>query len=258
MIIYEGGHQESDSTDGATTDVVSVVSMLAGEILEVAINVAVSRYLQQQQPPPPLQDGNVGGSSDNGNYPSVPETNEGTSMDGGSSYDNDENDAAVVSVPRRRAILTIIYLSVLGICFIIPIIFYCQIRCDDRRRDQELYDLEVASLALALAESTRMANGNGGDDDDDDGDNDDEDRDRDNDGGENDNERGQGGSGNQRNRAEAREVRRKYREERRARILQLFAPVRMVRTQFSSFLYFLFTAYFTCESWCCHLFDFPF
>eukprot|EP00529_Nitzschia_sp_RCC80_P022638 CAMPEP_0113486316 /NCGR_PEP_ID=MMETSP0014_2-20120614/24934_1 /TAXON_ID=2857 /ORGANISM="Nitzschia sp." /LENGTH=495 /DNA_ID=CAMNT_0000379985 /DNA_START=76 /DNA_END=1563 /DNA_ORIENTATION=- /assembly_acc=CAM_ASM_000159 len=154
-------------------------SMLAGEILEATVNIVLnSRYLQH--------------------------TN--TSIDGANN---------ALSVPRRKAVLTIIYLSVLGICFIIPMIFYCQLRCDDRRRDQELYDLEVAGMAMALAESTRMANNNGGDDDDDDDDDND----------------GEGGGGNQRNRAEAREVRRKYREERRARILQLFTPVRMILTK---------------------------
>jgi len=89
---------------------------------------------------------------------------------------------------RGRTILTILYLVVLGLCFIIPIFYYFRMHCEDRqaRRLHERvqgYVLEQRALQ----------------------DNDDGTR-----------------------REEIRETRKKYRDEKRARIRQLFEPVRMV------------------------------
>jgi hypothetical protein len=88
--------------------------------------------------------------------------------------------------PRGRTVLTVLYLCVLGICFVIPVLFYIRMHCDDRR-NRRLIESEIAGIARAIDES----------------------------------------EGHQRE--ESRATRRKYREERRARILQLFSPVRMVR-----------------------------
>jgi hypothetical protein len=86
---------------------------------------------------------------------------------------------------RGRTVLTVLYLSVLTICFIIPVFFYCRMQCD-HRNDQRLREIEVTGLAQAMAESQNA------------------------------------------HREESRATRRKYREERRARIIQLFVPTRMV------------------------------
>lgn len=117
--------------------------------------------------------------------------------------------------PRGRTILTVLYLTFLGLCFVLPVFLYCRLNCDNRRR-QELHELEQAGLEHAVAESARLAGLDVGEDG------------------------SRGGDGGIRNRAETRAMRRKYREERRARILQLFAPVRMVRSNFTQFMMHIF------------------
>ena len=87
---------------------------------------------------------------------------------------------------RGRTVLTVLYLCVLSLCFIVPVYFYCKMHCDDRS-NRRLRELEIATITQAMTESQTA------------------------------------------HREESRAQRRKYREERRARIIQLFAPVRMVR-----------------------------
>jgi hypothetical protein len=86
---------------------------------------------------------------------------------------------------KGRAVLTILYLCVLSLCFLVPFFFYVRMHCDDRR-NRQLRELEIATITQSLTESHSAQ------------------------------------------REEARATRRKYREERRARILQLFGPVRAV------------------------------
>jgi hypothetical protein len=74
-------------------------------------------------------------------------------------------------------------------CFVTPIVYYCRLQCEECANDQHFHDLEAAGIATALEQSQELQ---------------------------------------QHNREETRAVRRKYIEERRARILQLFAPVRAV------------------------------
>jgi len=84
---------------------------------------------------------------------------------------------------RGRTVLTILYLCVLGLCFVVPVFYYFRLHCfeESARRELEL------DFTAALQESEQ-------------------------------------------HREEHRAARRKYLEERRARIVQLFGPVRMVRT----------------------------
>jgi hypothetical protein len=85
---------------------------------------------------------------------------------------------------RGRTVLTVLYLCVLGLCFVIPVFYYFRMHCDERGA-RRMRELELVSISQAMEHSEQ-------------------------------------------NRVETREARRKYREERRARILQLFAPVRLV------------------------------
>jgi hypothetical protein len=87
---------------------------------------------------------------------------------------------------KGRTVLTVLYLCVLSMCFLVPMFFYARMNCDDRR-NRRLREMEMATMTQALSESQTAAQ-----------------------------------------REETRATRRKYREERRARILQLFGPVRMV------------------------------
>ena len=87
---------------------------------------------------------------------------------------------------RGRTVLTVLYLCVLGLCFVVPVFYYFRMHCEERTA-RRMRELEIAGITAALTESENL------------------------------------------HREESRAVRRKYREERRARILQLFAPVRMVR-----------------------------
>ena len=85
---------------------------------------------------------------------------------------------------RGRTVLTVLYLCVLGLCFVIPVFYYFRLHYDERGA-RRMRELEMAGLSQAMEHS-------------------------------------------QQNREETRAARRKYRDERRARILQLFAPVRLV------------------------------
>ena len=85
---------------------------------------------------------------------------------------------------KGRTVLTILYLAVLGLCFVVPIFYYFRLHCEERRLRQ-LREIEIAAIRQTLEESENE------------------------------------------NREEARAARRKYREERRAQIIQLFSPVRM-------------------------------
>jgi len=86
---------------------------------------------------------------------------------------------------RGRTILTILYLVVLALCFIIPIFYYFRMHCEDRqaRRLHERVRGYVTEQRALQDEGARE---------------------------------------------EARTARKKYRDEKRARIKQLFEPVRMV------------------------------
>ena len=87
---------------------------------------------------------------------------------------------------RGQAVLTFMYLCVLGLCFMTAVVYFCRMQWEERylRRLRE-HELGAIRSALAQSEATQ--------------------------------------------REESRAVQRKYIEERRARILQLFVPVRMVR-----------------------------
>jgi hypothetical protein len=91
--------------------------------------------------------------------------------------------------PRGQTVLTVLYLCLLGMCFVIPVFFYLRMHCDDRH-NRRMREVESVGLAHAVAASHNTS---------------------------------------QHQREESRATRRKYREERRARILQLFTPVRTVR-----------------------------
>ena len=86
---------------------------------------------------------------------------------------------------RGRTVLTVLYLVVLGMCFVVPIFYYFRMHCEERQA-RRLRELELAGITQALEQSQNV------------------------------------------HREESRAARRKYRDERRARILQLFARVKMV------------------------------
>mmetsp|Transcript_16164 Transcript_16164/g.44755 ORF Transcript_16164/g.44755 Transcript_16164/m.44755 type:complete len:330 (+) Transcript_16164:169-1158(+) len=87
-----------------------------------------------------------------------------------------------------KTMLSVVYLSMLGVCFVIPVFYYIRMHCEDRQ-NRHLRDLEIAGMAQAMNESQDI------------------------------------------HREETRAARRKYQEERRARIIQLFMPVRMIVTE---------------------------
>jgi hypothetical protein len=89
-----------------------------------------------------------------------------------------------VTKSRGRTVLTILYLCVLGLCFLTPVIYYFKMHCEERNAERSR-DLENAMIRASLEQTDQ-------------------------------------------HRDEARATRRKYIVERRARILQLFEPVRMV------------------------------
>lgn len=101
-------------------------------------------------------------------------------------FDEVLRELSATRAERGRTVLTVVYLCILGLCFMTPILYYCRLQFDERY-SQRLRDLEAAGLSAALERSV--------------------------------------------NREESRAVRRKYIEERRARIIQLFVPVRMVRDE---------------------------
>lgn len=89
---------------------------------------------------------------------------------------------------RGRTVLTVLYLCVLGLCFVVPIIYYFRMHFEERHV-RRLRELEIEGITQALEQSQDV------------------------------------------HREETRAARRKFREERKARINQLFAPVKMVRTK---------------------------
>jgi hypothetical protein len=91
---------------------------------------------------------------------------------------------------RGRTVLTILYLVVLGLCFVVPVFYYFRMHCEERYA-RRLRDLELAGITQALEQSQNV------------------------------------------HREESRAARRKFREERRARINQLFAPVKVVCTYYN-------------------------
>ena len=106
---------------------------------------------------------------------------------------------------RTRTVLTFLYLSVLGMCFLTPVLYYVRLHCEERAVRRRLQAMEVRGLETVLSRSERGFFGGvlGG-------------------GGSTNNDN------NSQNAEESRAARRKYIAERRARILQLFAPVRVV------------------------------
>jgi hypothetical protein len=88
---------------------------------------------------------------------------------------------------RGRTVLTVLYLVVLGMCFVVPVFYYVRMHCEERYA-RRLRELELAGITQALEQSQNI------------------------------------------HREESRAARRKFREERRARIIQLFTPVKMVRS----------------------------
>lgn len=86
---------------------------------------------------------------------------------------------------RGRTVLTVLYLCVLGLCFVVPVFYYFRMHCEERNV-RRLRELELAGITQALEQSQHA------------------------------------------HREESRAARRKFREERKARINQLFAPVKMV------------------------------
>jgi hypothetical protein len=92
---------------------------------------------------------------------------------------------------QGRTILTIMYLTVLGCCFLTPILYYCRLRCEDRRAVRLSERMMIEGMAASAALGDAEHDPNVGE--------------------------------------ESRAAQRKYMEERRARILQLFRPVRVVR-----------------------------
>ena len=88
------------------------------------------------------------------------------------------------SQARGRTVLTILYLCVLALCFVVPVFYYFRLHCFEQQARREL-ELDVEEFHAAMEQ-------------------------------------------NEQQREESRAARRKYMEERRARILQLFQPVRMV------------------------------
>jgi hypothetical protein len=94
-----------------------------------------------------------------------------------------------VTKSRGRTVLTILYLCVLGLCFVTPVIYYFKMHFEERNAERSR-DLENAMIRASLEQTDQ-------------------------------------------HRDEARASRRKYIVERRARILQLFEPVRIVSSCFS-------------------------
>jgi hypothetical protein len=93
--------------------------------------------------------------------------------------------------PLGRTILTVMYLIVLTICFIMPILYYFKMKCDDQNEQRRRQHV-TEQLRTALQNSVNMSL-----------------------------------------HYESTAVQRKFVEERRARILQLFTPVRMVGVRYS-------------------------
>ena len=92
----------------------------------------------------------------------------------------------VSNPPDGRAVLTVLYVCVLSLCFAVPLLYYCRMHWEERQV-RRLRELELAGITQAMAQSQNQ------------------------------------------HRHESRAARRKFREERKARIRQLFGSVKMVR-----------------------------
>jgi hypothetical protein len=103
--------------------------------------------------------------------------------------DSEDNSLLGVSrhlnAARGQAVLTFMYLCVLGLCFLTAVVYFCRMQWEERYI-RHLRETEVEGIRAAMAQSEMTQ------------------------------------------REESLAVQRKYIEERRARILQLFAPVRLV------------------------------
>lgn len=91
---------------------------------------------------------------------------------------------------RGQAVLTFMYMCVLGLCFTTAVVYFCRMQWEERYL-RRLREYERSQIRSAMAQSEAMSS--------------------------------------PQEREESRAVQRKYIEERRARIQQLFAPVRLVR-----------------------------
>jgi hypothetical protein len=91
---------------------------------------------------------------------------------------------------QGRIVLTVLYIGVLSLCFLVPITYYFRMKCyeEQARRELELMDFTTAAAASALEQSEHHCE-------------------------------------------ESRAARRKYIDERRARLNQLMGPVRLVLKQ---------------------------
>lgn len=98
---------------------------------------------------------------------------------------------------RGRTILTVLYLSVLSLCFLVPVFYYFRMHCEERHA-RRLRELELAGIHQAMEQSQNL------------------------------------------HREESRAARRKFREERKARIQQLFTPVKMVSCGYRGTCRYLF------------------
>jgi p-aminobenzoyl-glutamate transporter AbgT len=94
-----------------------------------------------------------------------------------------------VTKSRGRTVLTILYLCVLGLCFLTPVFYYIKMHFYEERLSERSREQENDMIRASLEQTDQ-------------------------------------------HRDEARATRRKYIVERRARILQLFEPVRMVSSCF--------------------------
>ena len=95
---------------------------------------------------------------------------------------------------RGQAVLTFMYLCVLGLCFMTAVVYFCRMQWEERYL-RRLRESELHAMRAAMAQSEAALSS----------------------------------TTHHHRDEESRAVQRKYIEERRARILQLFGPVRMVR-----------------------------
>jgi hypothetical protein len=86
---------------------------------------------------------------------------------------------------QGSAVLTIIYLLILTMCFLVPMLYYFWLRCQDQQLRQRNREIEAAHVAITVRASVE-------------------------------------------DQTETRALRKKFRAERLARIVQLFGPVSMV------------------------------
>lgn len=95
---------------------------------------------------------------------------------------------------QGRFVVTLFYLLILVVCFVVPLFYYFRICCEVRREQRLLRRTELETIRAAMEQSV-------------------------------------GSSTTAVNRAETLAMKKKYMEEKKARILQLLGPVRLVREQ---------------------------